>query len=136
VKGLDGFGKELPAFNLRGETRITTVVGGLATLCVVVLTFSYAALKMIELAAGKNPTINDSKIDGFFATSETVNFNEINWNMAFSIENMESRDAINDPRYVKWIVRLYEKHGEVLSERLLPFHSCTAEDYEKFYPLS
>ncbi len=45
-----------------------------------------------------------------------MNFNEINWKMAFSIENMGSRMAIDDPRYVKWIVRLYEKHGDVLSE--------------------
>ena len=115
---------------------MTTIPGGVATLALIIVTMAYAALKMIELNTGQNPTINDSKIDGYFETSETVNFNEINWKMAFSIENMQSRMAIDDPRYVKWIVRLYEKKGEVLSERRLPFHKCTTEDYAQFHPLS
>ena len=115
---------------------MTTIAGGVATLVLILITFSYAALKMIELSSGRNPTINDSKIDGHFGNSETVYLNEIGWKMAFSIENMGTRDAINDPRYVKWIVRVYEKHGEVLSEKHLPFHKCTPEDYGQFYPLS
>jgi len=115
---------------------VNTITGGVATLALMLVTMAYAALKMIELTSGQNPTINDSKIDGFFESSETVNFNEINWKMAFSIENMGSRMAIDDSRYVKWIVRVYEVNGDVTSETRLPFHKCTAKDYAQFYPLS
>ena len=136
IRGFDNYAKEIPAFNLRGEANVKTLVGGVATLCVFLLTLAYASLKMVYLSSRRNPTVNDSKIDGYFPSSETVNLNEIGWRMAFSIENMETRKQIRDPRYVKWIVRLYKKHPEGLTEQHLPFHRCTTEDLAQFYPLA
>lgn len=112
---------------------MNTFPGGVATLALMLVTMAYASLKMIELTSGQNPTINDSKIDGFFDKEETVNPNEINWRMAFTIENYDARTAIDDSRYVKWIVRVYQIDGDVLKETRLPFHKCTAKDYEQFY---
>ena len=128
IRGFDTFAKDVPAFNLRGEAKITTLVGGVATIAVLLLTLAYASLKMVYLLGRRNPTVNDSKIDGYFPNTETVNFNEIGWKMAFTIENFETRKQIRDPRYVKLIVRLLKKHPEGLSEQHLPFHRCTPDD--------
>lgn len=136
VEGLDSFGKEVPSFNLKGEPRINTICGGAATIAIFALTLIYASIKMIELVGRRNPTINDSKIDNEFPASETVNLNDINWRMAFSVENFGTRDAIFDPRYVKWIVRFLEKRGENFTERRLSTHKCTAEDFEMFHEVS
>ena len=91
---------------------------------------------MLELSGRRNPTINDSKIDNEFPGDETVNLNNINWRMAFSVENFDSREAIFETNYVKWIVRFLEKRGEEFTERRLSTHKCTAEDFKMFYPVS
>ena len=37
--------------------------------------------------------------------------------------------------YVKWIFRVYGYKDNVAYERLIPYHRCTDEDYEEFYPI-
>ena len=128
IRGFDSFAKDVPAFNLRGEARITTLVGGAAILEVLLFTLEYALIKLVYLSCRRNPTVNDSKIDGYFESSKTINLTEVGWRMAFTVENKETRKQIRDPRYVKWIVRLFKKHPEGLSEQLLPFHRCTPDD--------
>ena len=136
LTGLDRFGQNIPAFNLNGETNVKTIAGGFFTLVIFLLTLSYAALKLVELLVGRNPTINDSNIDGFFDKSTTLNFNEIGWRMAFTIEDEFHSRRIQDSRYVKWIVRLYITKDGKQSEKRLHYHRCTAEDYASFYPVS
>ena len=41
----------------------------------------------------------------------------------------------NDPRYVKYLFRLFGKRNGVTYERLLTYHNCTDADYEEFYPV-
>ena len=109
---LDNFAKEVPTFNIKGEPRVNTVCGGVSTILILILALAYAAIKLTELTSRRNPTINDSKIDNYFKSSETVKFNKINWRMAFSVENMDSRNAIRDPHYVKWVVRFYVQRNQ------------------------
>jgi len=47
VKNIDGFGQEIPSFNLKGETRINTFFGGMITVAILSLTLAYAVLKGI-----------------------------------------------------------------------------------------
>ena len=49
VKKIDLFGKEVPSFNLKGETKINTLFGGLITVIVLACTLAYAILKGIHL---------------------------------------------------------------------------------------
>ena len=55
---LDSFGLEVPSFNIKGETKINTAMGGLVTTLILICTLAYATVKMIQLAAGENPVIN------------------------------------------------------------------------------
>ena len=113
-----------------------TIMGGFFSLAIFLLTLTYSALKLVELFVGRDPIINDSNIDGFFDKSTTLNFNEIGWRMAFTIEDGFHTRRIQDSRYVKWIVRLLKTKDGIKSEKRLSYHRCTAEDYASFYPVS
>lgn len=45
LQGIDLFSREVPAFNLRGETHINTTVGGLVSVLILVTTLLYTAIK-------------------------------------------------------------------------------------------
>ena len=79
VKNMDGFGQEIPSFNLKGETRVNTLYGGIINLLILSLTLAYAVLKGIQLVSRRNPMINDYSIPDYFDISETVNLNKINF---------------------------------------------------------
>ena len=62
-----------------------------------------------------------------------VNLKERNLRFAFGIEGYLDKQLKDDPRYVKWIVRLYTKTGaDDRRETLLPYHKCTVEDFDSF----
>ena len=55
--------------------------------------------------------------------------------MAFTFESSKFK-RLNDPRYVKTLVRLNEyKDGEYVSDKLLDYHECTDDDMKEFYPI-
>ena len=54
---MDNFGKEVPAFNVGGETHINTVPGGLLNLIVLAVTLGYAIGKFAELYTKGDPNI-------------------------------------------------------------------------------
>ena len=66
---------------------------------------------------------------------ETVNMKEIGFRMAFTMENYLTKETLNDPRYVKWIVRMYGRNNGEWYEDILPFHKCTEDDYSQFSPM-
>ena len=134
VKNIDGFGQALPSFNLKGETKVNTVFGGTITVLILSLTVTYAILKCIQLLNRENPTINDYPIEEYFGVAETVNLNEIEFKFAFSYRNRETHSLVDDPRYVKYIVRKTGIRNGTEYEELLPFHKCTDDDYAGFYP--
>ena len=57
IRGLDSFAKEVPAFNIHGQSQVQTLVGGCLTVLIMILTFSYATSKMIDLSQKKDPFI-------------------------------------------------------------------------------
>lgn len=63
---------------------------------------------------------------------ETVTLKEINFRMAFTLENYLTQETTNDPRYIRWIVRMYGRNNGEWYEDILPFHKCTEEDFKEF----
>ena len=61
IRSLDSFAKKVPAFNIDGQSQVQSLVGGCLTLLIMVLTFSYAASKMIDLSQKKDPFITYSE---------------------------------------------------------------------------
>ena len=66
IRSLDVFDKEVPAFNLRGEQQMKTIVGGCMTLLIFIITFSYAIQGMINLLQKKDPLITESLKESYY----------------------------------------------------------------------
>ena len=54
---VDHFSKEIPSFNLKGETNVTTLLGSICTTLIVLVTLSYSLMKMEKVITGRNPDV-------------------------------------------------------------------------------
>ena len=106
IRSLDSFAKEVPAFNIQGQSQVQTLVGGCITLLIMIITFSYATSKMIDLSQKKDPFITQSVEKDFYDPSKGLNLNKANFRIAIGATNYDGV-AKNDPRYIKWFARLY-----------------------------
>lgn len=107
----DSFSKKVPGFNIRGENRVATYIGGLATLWIFSTVLFYGLIKIIHLLTRHNPLINENIIANQFPKAYKVELNEIKFRAAFSFESYFSRETINDSRYVKWIAKYITSVG-------------------------
>ena len=55
--------------------------------------------------------------------------NERNVRIAFAFEGYRDLELKDNPRYVRWIFRVYSKVKGVEKERILSHHKCTEEEY-------
>ena len=93
----------------------------------------YGTFKMIKLHVRSNPNISSFLQQNYFDGTHVVNFKEHGLRFAFGIEG-RNRALMDDPRYVKWLVRALYKVGEnERAERLLPYHRCTEADFDLFH---
>ena len=112
-----------------------TSIGGVITICILIMTLAYTGTKAIELRERAHPIIVQNTRKGEIGADVTVKVNEIGFRMAFSLENYLTRDTVDDPRYIKWLVRMYGRNNGEWYEEILPYHKCTPEDYSEFSPL-
>ena len=114
MKRIDMFGKEMPSFTLKGETHVGTYYGGFVTLIIFVLTLCFAGLKAVILVNRTNPNISHVRENTHFNGSEKINLNEINYRLAYIIENYDDRKTKNDKKYIKYIASLWtEINGKI-----------------------
>ena len=66
---------------------------------------------------------------GYYGATKGLNLNKANLRFAIGAFNLD-REARNDPRYIKWVVRLRGRQDGVLTETVLSVHKCTQEDYD------
>ena len=66
IRSLDSFAKDVPSFNIKGQSQVQTLVGGCLTLLIMIITFSYATSKMIDLSQKKDAFITESIEYGFY----------------------------------------------------------------------
>ena len=71
---------------------------------IMIITFSYATSKIIDLSQKKDPFITQSVEKDFYNVEEGLNLNQANFRFAIGVMNFDD-EAGNDPRYVKWIAR-------------------------------
>ena len=97
--------------------------------------FMYGALKFSDLVTKPNPIINTYfKDDGM--TGTFLNLNERNFRIAFTVESFLSPiKQKNDPRYVKYLVRLNGKRNGQPYQKVLKHHTCTDEEFDAFFPI-
>ena len=71
------FGAKVPTFNIKGETKVHTVTGGILTTVFGVIFISYAVLKLTHLIDKKNPLIAEIRERNFYDYNTRVNLNDI-----------------------------------------------------------
>ena len=128
------FNHAVPSFNLKGNSRVGTVIGGLLSLTIIYITFLYGCTRLLHLYKRKNPTINTYERSDAFSTQERLSLNEFNFMMAFTMENYFSGQTLDDPRYVKWVATYEVVQDGKIDSKELPVYQCSDEDYAKFYP--
>ena len=106
---MDAFSQSLPSFNIKGKDKVSTIVGGFFTLILFLTVLMYAALKFSDIITQPNPIINthfsDDRMD-----DKIIDLNKKNFRAAFTVESyLDPRKQKNDPRYVKYLFRIYGK---------------------------
>ena len=67
---------------------------------------TYASLKLSHLLSKQNPMISEILERNFFDYQTKLDLTEIGFKMAFSVEGYLDSELKDDPRYVKYIVRI------------------------------
>ena len=134
LKKIDVFGEPLPAFNVKGETVITTLTGGIVTFLMIIIFLTYGSLKFIDLIENPNPLIVEVTENDVFELDDVFNLDEIGFKFAFTIENYLSSERRDDSAYVKYLARYYIKKDGIWGEKLLSYHECDETDWIDFAP--
>ena len=58
LASIDIFGKPVPSFNLKGQEKVTTALGGLLSFAIVVILVLYATTKALVMIHRTNPIVN------------------------------------------------------------------------------
>ena len=58
LHSIDAFQEPLPMFNVKGQSSVSSFVGGICTLVLFSIVLTYATLKFIHLESKKNPVIS------------------------------------------------------------------------------
>ena len=122
------------SFNIGGKTVIKTKCGGIITCLIIALMAAYAAMKFSHLLERHNPNLSQYTETNIFDDNDRLNLNEINFRLAFSIEGYLDKEMKNDPRYVKYLVRLFGRKEGVAYEQFIPYHECAQADWDQFQP--
>ena len=129
---IDTFGTSLPAFNIQGDSKLNTALGGVFTVCIFMCTIAYTVIKSIHLASGHNPVINIYTETNYYSSTDKVNLSETGFRLAFSVEGFIDQIAKTDTSYVKWFVRLTGTTDGEEFEKVLSYHKCTDDDWKDF----
>ena len=125
--------KSAPMFNIRGKGAQGTLLGSCVSLSILVLIFFYAMVKLNVLFSKVNPNITEVKED-WAIQDEELNPVDNGLRFAWHAESFHSKYTIDDPRYVKMLVRLYGKKDGKIFEKIIDHHKCTEDDMAKFAP--
>ena len=79
-----------------------------------------------------NPFISEMTERNIIDYNTRLDLNEIGFKMAFSVEGYLDSEVRDDPRYVKYIVRIFGIKNGVEYQEMIPFHKCTEEDWDQF----
>ena len=88
-----------------------TKTGGCLTIVFMVIFIAYGALKFGQMMDKHNPFISEITELNYFDFRTKLDFNEIKFRMAFSVEGYLDEQMKDDPRFVKYIVRLTGKRN-------------------------
>ena len=95
----------------------------------------FGTIKFRHLLDKKNPAIST------FTDTQTIK-NEYEYyvdeNKGFKIAvglNNYRKGVLNDPRYIRWVARVYQWNGDHSVQQYYPLNQCGLSDMAKFYPV-
>ena len=124
IEDVDVFGRPLPSFSYKGEEVVHTRAGGVLTILIGGIIMLYALVQFLNLASNKNLNLSIFVDEHHFNKDDKYNLNESNFRIAVAIEGFRKKDMKDDPRFVKWIFRVYGKKDGEEYERILSSHKC------------
>ena len=95
---VDAFGKEVPAFNIKGSPTINTPIGGFITASILTLTLFYTLIKTTHLVNHNNPVMSAFTIPYFYSNTDKFFLKENGVMMAFAVEgylDRKTKDVLN-----------------------------------------
>ena len=99
LQQIDGFGEPLPTFNIRGQEKVNSRVGGIATLLIIFLVAVFGGLKLQQMLEHRNPNLSTYAKD--IQNGETIHLKDRKFRIAFAVEPyFAPRFLLNDPAYV------------------------------------
>ena len=75
LRGLDMFGQEVPGFRIKGQRSVNTVLGGIVSSAVILITLLFAGLKMVQLVNKNNPVMSEIEQKTHYGPLDKVYFN-------------------------------------------------------------
>ena len=62
MRQCDLFGQPVPAFNIKGKSKVKTAVGGILSAVIIAVTLGYSIMKIHDLMLKANPVISDNTL--------------------------------------------------------------------------
>ena len=91
---------------------------------------------MINILVNKlNPNINVQTTLNYYSGYDKVKLNDINYRLAFTVESFDDKKIRHDPKYIKYIARIWNEVDGVQTFTNVPLHECTQDDFDEFYPI-
>ena len=91
-------------------------------------------LKLQYLISRQNPKISSYTSYGEFDESYKYYTAWEKFVAAVALIIADTGEALNDPRYIKWVAKYREnRDGVNVVEKIIPMHPCSEKEYEKFY---
>ena len=132
IESADFFARPLPQFKLKGKARIPSLFGGIVALLILAVMTWYGLVKASTLLNQENPNVS-SFLDKFALQSyESLSLPLNNLRFAWAIERSIDGVLLNDPRYIKYIMRMRGRRGNEDFEKILDYHECTSEELDQF----
>ena len=136
LAALDLFSQPVPSFNIRGRTKIPTLLGSILSGIVILVMLFYGANKYIQLLQRSNPTISSYIERNAITKYDEVNVRDVGLRFAFGFEGKLDQRLKDDPKYVKMLVRTVSRVDGVEHEKIFPYRKCQPSDYDDFSPPS
>ena len=124
-RSMDLFGKDVPAFNINGDPKFKSVLGGGLTFILFCIIFFFSVNTFQQMIDRQYPSIQYSEIQQHFNGTHKLSLNEANYRIAFTFEGELDKKIKNDEKFVKILVRVNRKTDGVISETVVNYHKCT-----------
>ena len=109
ITSMDAFSATVPQFNIDGETKVSTLCGGITSLFIFMAALAYAASNAHELVNPRSPVINKVTTPDYFGNSEAeaLTLTDVDFKLAFTLRDYFTGETKKDSRYLQWYAARY-----------------------------